>query len=504
MRKIAIIDLGSNSAKLIIWEIMEGGAYRIVEKSRDTCRLSEGMGKSNMLTPQAMMRTIRVLKIFAGLISSYGEVEVFAAASAAVRRAKNGAEFLRMVRIETGITIEVISGQEEAAYDYYGIINTLPINDCLLIDTGGGSVETVLIKGRKLISAAVLPIGSIALREQIEGGRGGMAPDKFYKATHNHAYEKLKEVSWLKEARGLPIVAVGGSNRALAHMHMRQTKYPLSRLHGYSMTPDQARELIENISLTPESKRMAIAGMEESRIDTIASGIAPLGAAIKAIKPERIIISECSVREGMFFKLLMSGQSPPVLPDVLMSSLENTALRYGQEIKHTRHVARLCALLYDKTMELHGDEGGMRHSLIAAAMLHDIGQAVEYENHEKHGVYLTLNSPIYGLTHRELVITAMLVGMHRINDANEDWSTYSALISKQDEEGAKRLGVILKLAEKLDRNNHGIIEDIEIFASKNEVQLLLKSPNDTKLQASAAMRQEKAFECIFGRKLVVI
>jgi exopolyphosphatase/guanosine-5'-triphosphate,3'-diphosphate pyrophosphatase len=177
---------------------------------------------------------------------------------------------------------------------------------------------------------------------------------------------------------------------------------------------------------------------------------------------------------------------------------------YDVNIGHSEHTEKLALSLFDQMQELHGLGEAERKILSTAALLHDIGMYVDYYNHHKHGFYLVLNSRINGLTARELVMCAFIVAMHENEDFKQDWKEYDALIDKSDYETIKKLSLFLRIAEKLDRNEYGSVEDIACYITDDSIQIMLKSSNYPELEIAAAMKSEKNFEKLFNKRLYIV
>ena len=216
MENLAVIDLGSNSARMTVTEIHDDGSYQVAQRMKRMVRLSENMGEEKTLKDSAMDRTIQALKDFQEVYQQLPNVTLRAVATAAVRMAKNQKEFLARVAAEVdGLKLEVITGTMEAHYDYLGVINTLPVTNCVIMDTGGASCELVLVQNGKAQNLVSLPIGAVNLSEQFFKNRTDVlrAQDLFWETTFVNRL--FNGIWWLHRGQNLPIVALGGSNRTL-------------------------------------------------------------------------------------------------------------------------------------------------------------------------------------------------------------------------------------------------------------------------------------------------
>lgn len=500
-RKLAIIDLGSNSLTMIIVEIYNDGSYKMLDQAKEMVRLSEGMGDEKILKPDAIKRTIYTLRLFNNLIKAYQVDEIICVATAAVRSANNKDYFIEEIKKETGFEVKIISGEEEAYYGYLGVINTIQVQDCIIVDIGGASTELALVKNRTIKETLSLPFGAVVLTENYLD-KDVISSEKV-KKLEDFLISKYDSIEWLKKAKGLPIIGVGGTIRTIAKVDKKRIKFPIVRLHNYQVTDKEVSYIYEKVISTDLKGRKKIPGVNKERADIIAGGIVPIKCLMKYLETKRLIISGNGLREGLFYEKYFEGKKDRVFNEVLYHSVYNILKRYNVNIKHSEHVQKLALSLFDQTYKLHGFGKELRKLLSVASLLHDIGMYVDYYNHHIHGFYLILNSRLYGLSNRELIICAFLVGRHRDVAFKENIKKYSMLINKDDYDRIKKLSTFLKMAEKLDRSESGSIDDIRCEIDSKKVNVILKAKNNPELEIAAVKKYENDFKKQFGRKLYI-
>ena len=199
MKRVALIDLGSNSVRFVISEITDSGSYRLVYQQKESIRLSEGMWTHQMLTKPAMERAIKTLKALSHMAKAMGVTEIQGIATAAVRLATNGNSFIRRVYAETGIPLRAISGEEEAYLGFLGVVNTIGLDDFIVFDLGGASIEISLIENRQLKKSVSLPMGALVMTGQFKSGHEFTSAE--YEAMVRYIQEVLHRESWLKHAK---------------------------------------------------------------------------------------------------------------------------------------------------------------------------------------------------------------------------------------------------------------------------------------------------------------
>lgn len=299
---LAVIDLGSNSVRLKISELMEDGSAVTKQYLKRYVRLSSQMGPEKVLKPEPVERTIAALKEFRIVCNDYPNARIVAVATAAVRQAKNQQEFLDRVKKETGFKIKVISGAQEAYLDYVGVSNTLPLKHGLIIDTGGASMELVAVDNGAAEETVSIPMGSVILSQRYHLDDQINAANLFDAMVE--ADEALSHQRWLSRFRRTEIVALGGSNRALAKVFRWRNAVDgkPAPVHGLTMTSQTAFGIMHELLEYSRAERAKIRGINTERADVIIGGLLPLLALMRQLAIDEVQFSNSGLREGPLFK----------------------------------------------------------------------------------------------------------------------------------------------------------------------------------------------------------
>lgn len=462
--RIAIIDLGSNSARLIVMHIYANGAYNLVYHQKETVRLSENMVASGLIQAEAARRAVETMKIFAFMCRLFKVDKIIGVATAAVRNAKNGAELLELVAGEAGIRLELISGNAEAGIGFIGAINTLDITDGILFDLGGGSTELSLVKNRRLQKSVSLPFGAVNLTEMF--ATKDKLSEKQLAELRDYIMRNLRKISWLGNA-ALPLIGIGGTVRNIAKMDQRRKNYPFNKVHNYRLGDISLNDLWQSLVLADYKQRLKFSGLSSERADIIVAGSTIIKCLFDHTGANRLIISGCGLREGLFFRhyLARTGQAE-ITADILLHSTHNMLLFYKGDAAHAYHVAALAETMFDGWRELHRLEERDRKLLRVAALLHDIGITINYYDHPRHSAYLVENARLFGLTHREQMLTAVVAGWHEgpVNRYLRN-RLYSEFLDESDWQKARKLALLLAIAESLDTTQSGLVK--RVFAEHN-------------------------------------
>ena len=303
MKNLAVIDLGSNSVRMTISRISDDGTYETVAQEKEYVRLSENMGVEKILQPEAIERTIGALKNFKTIYSKLDHLNIVAVATAAVRQATNQKQFLKRVKNDIGINLNVISGTREAYYDYVGVSETLPATNAVIIDTGGASAEIVLVQNGKVSNLISIPIGSVTLSSKFDLA-DDIAATEVFKAMI-FVNKIFQSVWWLRNGLNLPIIGLGGSNRTLAKINRRfNNLLDTNDIHGYQLRDDAINETFERIIGMNLDERKKVPGINKERADIIVGGLIPVILLMNYLDSDRIMFSTSGLREGILFERL--------------------------------------------------------------------------------------------------------------------------------------------------------------------------------------------------------
>jgi exopolyphosphatase/guanosine-5'-triphosphate,3'-diphosphate pyrophosphatase len=389
---------------------------------------------------------------------------VEALATSAIRDASNGRELLDAIRERTSLEPRVISGREEARYDWLAIANSTTIGDGFGLDIGGGSIQTLRIEGRRLVRAESLPLGSVRVSEEFLPGERAAA--KAMKALRKKVAGELEALGWWEG--GGRLVGVGGTIRNLAAAAMKRGDLPALDVQGFELELDALEEIIELLASKPASKR-DVGGIKPDRADVILGGALVLAAGLESGGFERIEVTEAGLREGAFFERLLGERE--LFDDVRRESVENLAHRFNSDPEHVGRVAELSLAMFDglAAAGLHELGAADRELLWAACLLHDIGTAIDYDDHHRHSHYLILNAGLPGFTPRELVLVGRIARYHRKGEP--DASELGDLAEPADAERLRVLCGIIRLAEQFERSRDGAIRAVRVDTGNGTVAL---------------------------------
>jgi exopolyphosphatase/guanosine-5'-triphosphate,3'-diphosphate pyrophosphatase len=520
-KRLAVIDLGSNSFRLVVFTATAGWWQR-TDEIYEPVRIGAGMAATGKLGAKPIERALATLDVFGHFCkaSGLGRGEVDALATSAIRDAHNAEDFLSVARERTGLPIRVLSGEEEARYGYLAAINSTTLRDGCILDLGGGSLQLVRVADRLAREAGSWRLGAVRMTERFLP-QNDPPKQRQLDELRAHIAGELQGAPWLPCAHG-HLVGIGGTLRNLAAAAQRAAGLPSNGVQGMVISAEALEQLIERLAKLPAAERSKVPGIKPARADLILAGAIVVQGALRAGGYEAIEVTEAGLREGVFFErylterlpstaagpaLALSGataEHPPLFEDVRRSSVLNLAARYHMDIAHTRHVAKLALGMFDQLarLGLHGGDPHERELLWAACELHDIGMSVDYDDHHKHSRYLILNGGLPGFAPVEVALVAQAARYHR--KGMPEPGPLARLFGEGDAARLDRIAVLLRLAEDLERSRDQLVRETVLTRRDGEVQLQLLADGEAAVPRWAAGRETGLFARAFGCALAVV
>lgn len=502
MQRIAIIDIGSNSARLVISHIYKNGAYNMVYNQKEALRLSQKVDGQNLLTEEAFTSTLDTMRSFAHMCKIYQADKTIAVATAAIRNASNGPELVAKVAEQTGIQLHIISGKTEAYISYLGVINTLDVKNGIIFDLGGGSTELILFKNRKILESVSLPLGAVNTTGMFNT-RNEMPPN-VYNDLNAFVMSRLAQYPWLKQSN-LPLIGVGGTARTVAKIIQRAKKYPATKIHNYSYPIQTFRSFFNKLCLTNLEQRKKISGLSTERSDIILAGSSIISCLLEATGAKKLITSGCGLREGLFYDYYSKSNNVPLIAkNILERSRENTLRLFESDTAHARHITKLALAMFDGWMELHKVRKSYRRLLETAALLHDIGITINFYSHARHSAYMIQNAKLFGLTHKEQIITSAIAGWHNGISKNYFKSRfYKEMLTENNWKLINKLSLLLALAESLDYSEMRMVHTLTPSFNKKNALLTLHAEHYPTIEMHQLKNHLSWFKKAFGVELKV-
>ncbi len=501
MKRLAVIDIGTNSIHMVLAEIGKGFSYKIVDRIKEMARLGDGTFTSHRLSQEAMDRGLTVLKRFSMLANNKGFDPILPIATSAVREAKNGGDFLKLVRKELGLRVRVITGEEEARLIYLGVRNSMDLSQfpAMIVDIGGGSVELMACTQKRLQFVRSLKLGAIRLKDQFL--KSDPPDKKMVQRVERLVKQTLKKsLSKKRDTHFQQLVATSGMAGNLTEIiYLARTGRPLSQIDMATIELDEVKE-VEGLLKTKDSQaRLKIPGLDPRRVDTLYPGVLMLRLLMEHLGVKQVRLSDKAIREGVIYDFIQQHQeglrAEQEIPHVRRRQVLLLARRYQYSKVHGQHVAKLALSLFDQTRSFHNLGDKEREWLEYAALLHDIGHHISENKHHKHTYYLMTHADLPGFSSEEVVIMANVARYHRRGQPTSRHKGFR-LLDRDQRKVVSCLSAILRIADGLDRSHFSVVRKITIEPGK-PLRLHVSFRYDPELELWTTERRKKLFEKIF-------
>ena len=509
-RVVGFIDIGTNAIRLLVVRMNPNFSYTIVSQEKEVIRLGEQEFKDHVLKPEAMERAIFVSRKFLELAKTYGATEMIAVGTSAIREAKNQTEFLKKLFNETGLKVNVISGEEEARLICLGVSSGIDIGEekVVFMDLGGGSTEICIGNQFDCFFVSSLKLGAIRLTAQFIG-EGWTKPVDFnvYLQIKKYAATKMRAAKAKVQDYGVRL-AWGSSGTIINLAEIANKLYKKSG-NGNWTTLTLSRKNLKRLapilcSLSLE-ERKKLPAINPHRADIIIAGAAIIEAIMEEFGLEEIKISHRELRDGLLVEYLSNFEG---FRELQKSPMRNrSVLHLGRSCNfdeaHSEIVVSLALQLFDsaKQIGLHNLGEAERELLKHAATLHDVGDFLSFNNHHLHSHYIISNAELLGFDQKEIQIMADIACFHR-----KKLPSRKALKAQSLDEKTKDIVVILstflRFAEKLDRSHCGLVKKAEfVKVNKDQVLLSFYSDSDCSMEEWSIIQNQQAFYEAFEKQL---
>ncbi|HEX7919470.1 MAG TPA: exopolyphosphatase [Bradyrhizobium sp.] len=442
---VAVIDIGSNSVRLVVYEAMARSLITIFNE-KALCGLGREVQSTGLLATDAVNKALTALRRFRALCKIQQVGRVYAIATAACRDAKNGPDFIAQAERICGAKIEILTGPREAKLSALGVVSGVHNPNGIVGDLGGGSLELIDVKGNRVRSGVTLPLGSLALQD---------LSNKSLKRAERIVKNELLGVAQLKTGRGRTFYAVGGTWRALARIHIIQSGYPLKVMHGYSIPAADALDFAQRLRRLAATNMLAnIESVADARRPLLAYAALVLEYIIRAAQPKTIVFSTFGVREGLLYEMLPQAERAKdglVCAAQNLNELLSRSARHAQEL--TSWTDRLVRVVRLRETE---EDRRLRH---VACLLSDIGWRVHPDHRGEETLSLIMNGNFGSITHqgRAFVALSVFYRYAGLSEENEPPPQIRALVTPAMDERARVLGAAFRVAHLITAARTGVL-----------------------------------------------
>jgi exopolyphosphatase/guanosine-5'-triphosphate,3'-diphosphate pyrophosphatase len=490
---VAVIDLGSNSGRVVVYRYQAGGHLQLLAGSRASLRLVRELDERRRLSQPAMDRAWEAILDFRAIAQGAGAERILAVATAATRDAENGPGFIERIRGRLGIEVRILSGDEEARYGFLGAVRGLPVVRGVLFDLGGGSMQVSRFRQRRLTRSVSLPLGSLRLSDAFLKADPPSAREVRRLREHARAALEMAGVGAL--GKGEQLVGTGGTVRNLAKIDRRgREDYPITRLHGYELSRRRVKTITGLLAERKQKKREQVPGLNDDRGDSIVGGSLAIQTLMEVLEAPEVVVSGQGVREGLAVSLVTEELPEPAA--VRQSSIAALVSRFDGWVPEQAERRRALVASLHEALEPAADPE-VREALGQAATVLDIGRSIDFFDRHQHVADIVLATDLNGFSHRGIALVSAI--LRNAGDEDTGARSYAPLLVSEDGPNVQRAGVLLALADDIEeRCPRGAAITLECRVRKDEAMVTVPQ--------LGGWRERKIgprFERAFDRKLVV-
>lgn len=453
--RLGIIDIGSNSIRLVIVDI-NNSAFTVLNQIKYSARLAKNMSNDGFLDIKQINIALDSLSYFKEYSTFHNVEELIIVATEAVRKAKNRDLFLSQAKKIFGYDIRVLSGQEECYYDYLATVNTLDIKNALIFDLGGASTELILIKDRKILESTSIPIGAINLTEKFNLNKN--VTEEKLKALNDYILSLLKEVPWLYKNQNIHLIGIGGSSRTIGKIDRYIKNQGAFIAHNYSVTSNDVKSILNQTKDYMINKGKKVPGLTKDREDIFIASISVVDILLKIVKSNRMFVSGAGLRDGLLYEYLYGANK--LVPDVLEFSLENIIKQHLPEYYDGAYTWKIVEMLFNKLCYGNITLSSNKKSLKTATYLYDLGNNINYYQKDRNTFYSILNAPINGLNQKQILMAASIATVYNSDDILKEYLN-KKILSTKDLIIIEKLGLLLKVGKAI---TYGLTSEIKILS----------------------------------------
>lgn len=504
MEKIAVVKLGADTIKLSLIDIAPNGYYNLFDEVTENIKLGLSIEQSGLLKPNVINEALTILKLYRKICDANNVCKIYAVAESFFKRAKNQKSFMEEIANNTGFNISILSSEEEIKMVYRGITNLIDVSKAIGIYIAPNMTHIMQFNRRTIVNVQTLQYGYLNLTEKFadilepEQKSAKMVEEIEYLIKGNDFLNNIEpETSF---------IGAGNVFESLGKLSRKMSKYPLDLENNYVVTSESFNAVYDVVKSLDLDKTKKLKGISEDRADALASGLAIIKAITQVCKTSAISICANAFDEGVNVQALPSDIPEHAMPtDMLTSSLETIRTFYDRELSNTVNVYNLAIMLFKQLKVIHKLPRVYVKPLRIAASMYNCGTRIGFENYANKSFEIIINSNIKGVSQKDILIAAFACKAQNLDNISlAEFMKYNAILTEEDFDAIRKLGVLVELASAMDKSRMGNISDItcDILGDSIIMKTIVKA--DASFDIIQAQKVGADFKRVFKKILQVI
>ncbi|MRX73777.1 exopolyphosphatase [Bacillus lacus] len=493
MEKYGIIDIGSNTMRLVIFQQDRSGRLKEIENVKVVARLREYLTEDYILTNRGVDVLLSALNSFQKVTRHHKLDEIKCVATATIRQAVNQKEIITSVENKTDFSMRVLSEYEEAYYGYLAVANSTALETGITVDIGGGSTEVTYFENRELKEYHSFPFGAVSLKKQFISG--DVPSENEIVKLRDFIAGSFKSLPWI-QGKKVNLVGIGGSARNMVQIDQAARQYPFAGVHQYKMNRENIYHIKRFLASLSFQDLQRVEGLSKDRADIIIPAVEVFHTLAELINTDTFILSRKGLRDGIFYEELTKNFGVSKFPNVVEESFYELATDYDINLNHVYHVTKILTDL----ISLLGREGVLSFSkeemvlLKRGAFVYNLGQYIDSESSSQHTFYLLANRTIDGLLHMQRLKLALVASYRSKASFRQYIGPYESWFSKEEQKNLRLMGALLKFAYSLNATKRNIVKEISLAKDEEGYYLTVACSDDWQPEQYQVEKEKKHLE----------
>lgn len=496
MEKIAIIEMNEIDLKLVLMNVVPGGYYNVFDKVNENLKLGQSVLSEGIISSIKITETLNVLKMFRMVCENNSISKVIAVATSFIKEAKNQKSFFDEIYNNTSFSFTVLNMDEEIKAIYSGVINYVDVPKGVIIDVEANYTHVINYNRRTILNIKTLPYGCVSLAEN--------------KVPYSEIIEKVNNdlegmEIFLPTEQDVMYVGTGQTMISVGKLAKRVAHYPLDIDNNYVVSSNVFDAVFDKVKDLDLDQTVKLKGVSEDRADYLVSGMAILKGVLKVFNVQNISVSSGGLSEGLIYNYVVPETNDKPLSDMLAYSLDNIRVFYDMQKSNTLNVYNLALILFKQLKVMHKLPRGYIKPLRIASSMYDCGKRINFDNYTKYSLDVIINSKLNGVSHKDLLLAGFACKCQNLDNLSlSEWVKYKDILTEDDLDAVRKLGVIINLASKLDSLKSGNVHDISCDILGDSIIMKTIVKRDAAFDIRQAMKLAADFKKILKKNLQII
>ncbi len=496
MEKIAIIEMNEIDLKLVLMNVVPGGYYNVFDKVNENLKLGQSVLSEGIISSIKITETLNVLKMFRMVCENNSISKVIAVATSFIKEAKNQKSFFDEIYNNTSFSFTVLNMDEEIKAIYSGVINYVDVPKGVIIDVEANYTHVINYNRRTILNIKTLPYGCVSLAEN--------------KVPYSEIIEKVNNdlegmEIFLPTEQDVMYVGTGQTMISVGKLAKRVAHYPLDIDNNYVVSSNVFDAVFDKVKDLDLDQTVKLKGVSEDRADYLVSGMAILKGVLKVFNVQNISVSSGGLSEGLIYNYVVPETNDKPLSDMLAYSLDNIRVFYDMQKSNTLNVYNLALILFKQLKVMHKLPRGYIKPLRIASSMYDCGKRINFDNYTKYSLDVIINSKLNGVSHKDLLLAGFACKCQNLDNLSlSEWVKYKDILTEDDLDAVRKLGVIINLASKLDSSKSGNVHDISCDILGDSIIMKTIVKRDAAFDIRQAMKLAADFKKILKKNLQII